>query len=145
MTIAKSILDKLLSGAIVDGINQSRDPFEERGGVILEKYGDYEFKLIKNIHTDTPVAYGLYEADRNEFGEFIIPLMTSGWKLFASFHTHPTFSATPSALDLAKLFQGFKHNVIYSVQDETCSISSWEGELLKTKYIPISTLLEISK
>jgi hypothetical protein len=150
MELGHSILNPQLAGALIDAINETNHAFEERGGVLLEKYGDYRFQLLSNLHADTSRAYGLYEADRNEFGQLVIPEMQSGWTLFASFHTHPKFSANPSSLDLEKLFQGFKCNVIYSPLNQECSISEWleikkEEYGLKTKYIGLETLLNLSK
>jgi proteasome lid subunit RPN8/RPN11 len=144
MQLTKNIVNRPLAGAIVDAIGECDHQFEEKGGVILEKYGDYRFIKLTNSHEGTAVAYGLYEADRNQFGEKVIPLMSDGWKLFSSFHTHPQFPAVPSSLDLAKLFQGFKHNVIFSCTDKQCTVSEWFGEELKIKYIHLTTLLELS-
>jgi proteasome lid subunit RPN8/RPN11 len=144
MTLTKSIISGALAGAIVDGVNECRHKFEERGGVIMEKFGDYTFVFLSNVHEDSPIAYGLYEASRDEFGSRVIPLMQQGWKLFASFHTHPKFTAHPSSLDLSKLFQGFKYNVIYSDLDTLCSFSEWVADTITTKYIELPTLLKLS-
>lgn len=144
MQLTKNILTSRLAGAIIDAVNACRHKFEERGGVILEKFGDYTFVHLTNIHENSPVAHGLYEANRNEFGVKVIPMMQEGWKLFSSFHTHPRFTPDPSSLDLAKLFQGFKYNVIYSELDATCSLSEWTAETLKTKYIELPILLKLS-
>jgi proteasome lid subunit RPN8/RPN11 len=144
MQLTKNILTSPLAGAIIDAINSCRHKFEERGGVILEKFGDYTFVYLTNIHENSPVAYGLYEADRKEFGVKIVPMMQEGWKLFSSFHTHPRFASDPSSLDLEKLFQGFKYNVIYSEIASNCSLSEWREETIKTKYIELPTLLKLS-
>jgi proteasome lid subunit RPN8/RPN11 len=116
---------------------------EEEGGVILKKIGGdaYTFVKVKNLHEGTPTAYGLYVVEPENFGEMVIPALKKRWELYASFHTHPQFSSTPSSLDYEKLFQGFKYNYIYSHMDREFSCSDWSRKNeLHTIKIKLETL-----
>ena len=112
---------------------------EEEGGIILEKDGEYCFVKVKNIHEGTDIAAGLYETDQIELKENVFSKVADGWKFYASFHTHPRYTPTPSSLDLQKLFQGFKYNVIFSPVREIFSYSQWLGEESAPYYIPKKT------
>lgn len=90
---------------------------EEHGGIILVKDDVFEFIKLKNENTGTSTAYALWTADRNEFSKLIIPRLKDGWRQYASFHVHPSFTAYPSSIDLTKLFLGFPINYIYSTKD----------------------------
>jgi hypothetical protein len=118
---------------------------EEKGGVILEKDDSFLFVPLRNDHAGTHTAIGLYVANRAELGEKIIERIREGWRLFASFHTHPSFSATPSQLDLTVLFRGFKHNVIYSAATKTFSYSTWRNEQSVATYTSLDTVLSTSQ
>lgn len=114
---------------------------EEEGGIILKKDADFLFHKIKNIYTGSNTAIGLYEADEFEFKNLIVPEIAKGWKMYGSFHTHPSFSATPSSLDMSKLFLGFKHNFIYATERNIFSSSVWVAEdAFSIIYIPMSTM-----
>lgn len=118
---------------------------EEQGGIILEKNGEYKFQHIKNLHAGTPTAHGLYEVPSDGMKD-VSALVMDGWRIYASFHTHPAFSARPSNLDTSQLFRGFKYNVIISLHTGMFSISEWiDGDFdmsLVTMYIPRSCVLE---
>jgi proteasome lid subunit RPN8/RPN11 len=119
--------------ALVEAISLCRDAYEEEGGLILEKDGEHMFVHLTNKYKHTPKAFTLYEANLDEFKNNITPRVAEGWKLKASFHTHPRFYSDPSAVDLQKLFQGFKINYIYSHFDEFVSVSVWRGDKVFTK------------
>jgi hypothetical protein len=132
-------LGRVLTGAAIDCPNRN----EEEGGVILinHKKKEYCFVKVRNLHEGTPTAYGLYVADPEEFGGRVIPMLSKGWELYASFHTHPQFPCTPSQLDYNKLFQGFKYNYIYSSRDLEFSCSDWSPQMdLHTVKINLETL-----
>ena len=116
---------------------------EEEGGIILAKDGEYHFVKVKNIHEGTATAAALYETDQTELKEKVLTKVGEGWKLFASFHTHPSFSPTPSSLDLRKLFNGFKYNIIFAPDMNTFSYSQWLGDKSSLYYMPVSTLKNI--
>jgi len=92
------------------------EDLEEHGGIILhnKNTGEYLFQYLFNSNSGTPIANGLYTADRYQYTELIIPLFSKGWRQYASFHTHPSFSPRPSSIDLNQLFVGFFNNYIYS-------------------------------
>lgn len=121
-------------------------PVDEEGGLILNRDNDYCYIHINNIHAATPRAVGLYEADTGMFATSVLPKLQDGWKMFSSFHTHPRFSADPSSLDFAKLFQGFKHNIIYAPlydsEPQTFSITEWIDDIPHTTKITKRELLE---
>jgi proteasome lid subunit RPN8/RPN11 len=116
---------------------------EEEGGVILNKDDYFEFIKIKNAHADTSVAFGLYETDLSELSMRVFPKIAEGWKMYASFHTHPTFSPVPSSIDMTKLFQGFKYNIIFSPIKDMFSYSFWNNEESLISYIPKSTITQL--
>jgi hypothetical protein len=127
--------------ALLNAIDLCDNELEEEGGVILTSSraapGHELFKFVKvqNRRAGTPEARGLYVADPVSFGAEVFPLLSGGWNLYASFHTHPTFSSTPSDLDRRALFVGFKYNYIYSPQRRAVSVSEWiSKEELVTKY-----------
>jgi proteasome lid subunit RPN8/RPN11 len=112
------------------------NPLEEEGGVILCKDEiEFEFIKLKNKYHTTATAIGLYEADTDEFSDKVIPKIGKGWKMFASFHTHPTFPPRPSQLDVTTLFMGFKYNFIYSPLESKHSCSIWEDNMLTAGYV----------
>ena len=118
---------------------------EEKGGLTLERDGKFTFVGLRNEHEGTDTAIGLYVADREELGLKLTSYIGEGWRMFASFHTHPSFSATPSQLDLTVLFKGFKHNVIFSRATNKFSCSSWEGEQHTVVYATAESIHRISK
>lgn len=88
---------------------------EEEGGFIVRKDDEYQFHRITNSHTGTPTAVGLYEPERQEYGDKVIGSYSQGFKNYGSFHTHPTnFPARPSFTDLTRLFNGQPVNFIWS-------------------------------
>lgn len=88
---------------------------EEQGGFMLEKDHTYHFIQIKNAFKGLLKAKVLYQADTEEFGKKVIPLLIDGWNMHASFHTHPNgLSANPSRIDLQQLFLGHQTNYIYA-------------------------------
>lgn len=97
----------------------------EEGGIIFEKNGEFKFEKIDNIHHGTSRGISLYEVYTPYFGKLISEQVQDGWKLFASFHTHPSFSAQPSKIDLDYLFKGYKYNVIYSHPTDTFAFCVW--------------------
>lgn len=115
---------------------------EEEGGIILEKDGEYQFVKVKNKNSGESIAEGLYETDIEDLQKNVFPMVKTGWKFYASFHTHPSFSATPSRLDLEKLFNGFKYNVIFASQQKVFSYSEWlPDDRMFIYYIPLSSLI----
>ena len=82
------------------------------------------------MYEGTATAISLYEADALEFSEKAISKMKDGWQLYASFHTHPTFEARPSSLDVSTVFQGFKYNFIYSPLKKEYGCCMWLSESL---------------
>lgn len=108
--IAPSLID-CLNQAIASSTNQ----IEEEGGIILKKEDEYKYIKIRNNHTGTKIAWGLYEVDRQEYGNNIIPLFNGSWRNYATFHTHPNGCRPyPSLIDLTRLFKGARTNFIYS-------------------------------
>jgi proteasome lid subunit RPN8/RPN11 len=140
-----NILDKRLSAVILSATEQCVHFEEEEGGIIISKDNEYVFAKIKNTYARTPIAYGLYETDQLELKEKVIDRMTEGWRMYASFHTHPSFPATPSNLDRSKLFQGFRYNIIFSHRDKMLSLSTWTGSQLTTVYAPLTTITTFSQ
>ena len=138
------IYEKNFAKAVLDAADACVRLDEEEGGIILAKDNEYKFLHVENMHSGTPVAIGLYEADRLEFGSKIVPLIAEGWRLFSSFHTHPPYAATPSSLDLGTLFKGFKHNVIYANGQRTFSYSRWCQESVVTVYAKLEAIIKIS-
>ena len=144
-------IDVFLVNSLGAAVRECGNSNEEEGGIILVKQnpsnGGRSFKFVKvlNKMVGTPAARGLYVADPGEFGEKAFPLLTQGWRQYASFHTHPTFSPTPSSLDEDKLFRGFKYNFIFSNTEKTLSCSEWSPQNdLHTVYINIVTLIYLS-
>ena len=108
-------LEGSLKTALQQAMVQCPGTNEEEGGVILQGPTEFEFIKLRNQHTGTPVAVGFFEADREEYGQLVIPRFDAGLKNFASFHTHPTgCRAMPSTIDLTRLFNGFPINFICS-------------------------------
>lgn len=133
-------LNSVLIAAMLDASKRCAHHIEEEGGIILNKDEEYTFVKVKNIYEGTDVAAGLYETDQSELSSLVLTKVGEGWKFYASFHTHPQFSPAPSSLDLGKLFQGFKYNVIYSPIMEMFSCSQWFGDQSVHSYIPKKTL-----
>lgn len=90
------------------------DGDEEEGGIILMKDDVFEFIKITNTNTGTPTALVLYSLDRDEFGEKVLSKLLNGWNIYASFHSHPGVSTSPSLIDLQYLFSSFPRHYIYS-------------------------------
>lgn len=106
-----------LEDALTDAVETcwlNINDLEERGGVIIYRGEEYQFIPLTNSNTGTPIAPGLFTADRFEYAEKIIPLFKEGWRHYASFHTHPQFPPWPSNIDMNELFPGFPINYIYS-------------------------------
>jgi proteasome lid subunit RPN8/RPN11 len=103
----------------------SSDQQYEEGGIIFEKDGVFKFQKIENIHDGTPRGISLYEVHTPSYGKLVSEQVMDGWKLFASFHTHPSFSAQPSMIDLDFLFKGYKYNVIYSNLTDSFAFCVW--------------------
>lgn len=128
-----SLLDTLydMKSALLLAILSCDSPnFEEEGGVIVsEKSTVLEvntFIKLKNANTGTDIAPVLWTADPHEFAKKVIPKISRGGRLAASFHTHPRFAAQPSQVDLSQLFLGFKDNYIYSpTQNE---LTHWQAD-----------------
>jgi hypothetical protein len=116
---------------------------EEQGGLILSRDESFLFVPIRNIHIGTITAVGLYETDKLELKTKVFTRMSEGWRMFASFHTHPMFSATPSVTDMTYLFQGFESNYIYAPKPQVFSATIWEGEKSKTTFIPKEKIKEL--
>ena len=131
--------------AVLKASEECTNNTEEEGGIIMEKDGVYEFVRVKNHHEGTDRAVGLYETDLEEFSQLVFSKVCKSWKMHASFHTHPGFSPTPSSLDLDKLFQGFKYNVIYSPAHRTFSYSQWIEDNSYVTYLPIKTIQQLIK
>jgi len=139
------IKNKALLKEVLKAGGECTHSVEEEGGIILHKDGEYYFTKVKNIHTGTEHAFGLYETDQDELRDKVLSKVAEGWKMYASFHTHPSFSPAPSSLDLAKLFQGFKYNIIFSPKTYMFSFNEWVGERTITYYIPTDTLNHLLK
>jgi len=105
---------------------------EEEGGLVLIRKDEYKFVPVENIYKGTPTAVGLYETEQSDFTDKVFPLLKECWKFYASFHTHPSFSPTPSNLDLTVLFQGFKHNYIYAPRLTEFSYTTWSDNKSQT-------------
>jgi proteasome lid subunit RPN8/RPN11 len=135
--------NKPLFKAMLEAASACPHRREEEGGIVLAKDNEYQFVKVKNIHEGTDTAVGLYETDQAELKDRVLSKVGEGWKLFASFHTHPEFSPAPSSLDLGKLFNGFKYNVIYAPRMDMFSYSQWLGDKSSLIYIPANTLKNI--
>lgn len=107
--------DKTILSALKYAVSSCFNPDEEEGGIILvNKANEHEFIKLKNDNSGTDIALGLWTANRQEYADKIIPRFKEGWIHYASFHTHPIFYPTPSAIDATELFPGFEINFIYS-------------------------------
>ena len=140
MSTAKTILAALLCA-----VDECPHRLEEEGGIILNKDEDYMFVRVKNIHEATQTAHGLYETDLVELKDKIFTRMTEGWKMHASFHTHPMFGASPSSLDINKLFQGFPQNYIYSPIQKTYSLTTWKDNDWHVQFITKNHVEDLEK
>jgi len=91
--------------------------FEERGGVMIHhpELDQYKFVSLNNTNSGTRKACVLFTADPGEYFEKVLSKRREGWRTVASFHTHPSFRARPSIIDLENLFLGFPTNFIYSI------------------------------
>ena len=121
-----------LKNALVKAIKDCAYSPEEEGGIIFEKDGEYKFVYLENDLAGTPAAAALISF-KGDFGK-AIAAMDAGWKSFASFHIHPSFSPRYSNIDYTKLFQGFKTNYIYSNMSGELAKYEWKGDSLLTKY-----------
>jgi len=140
-----NIENKALISAVLEAASQCTHHVEEEGGVILERGDEYTFGRVKNIHAGTETAIGLYETDLGELKSNVFNKLKEGWKMYASFHTHPSFGPTPSNLDLTKLFTGFKNNVIFSPRLNVFSFNEWDDDEPVTYYLSESTLQTLLK
>jgi len=138
-------MNAYLMETMLEAADSCTDPVEEQGGIILSKNNEYCFVKVKNIHAGTSVAAGLYETDQQELREHVFSKMGEGWKFHASFHTHPQWSPVPSSLDLEKLFQGFKYNVIFAPKPATFCYAEWVEDRCVMQYIPKKTLQSLLK
>jgi proteasome lid subunit RPN8/RPN11 len=118
-------LENNLKAVLLDAVEICKHPVEEEGGIILQRNNDYMFVYVLNIFRNTPTAAGLYETEQDMLATDVFPKLAEGWRFYASFHTHPSFSPTPSNLDLTALFQGFKHNFIYAPKLNEFSYTTW--------------------
>ena len=136
-----------LANQLIRAADECTNIKEEEGGIILERDGDYKFIRIKNKYEGTSKAYGLYETDKEQLQELLKKhVMEEGWKLYASFHTHPTFSPSPSSLDVSALFGSFKYNYIYATEKRIFSYSQWvDEERLSVLYVPRQSLQNLVK
>lgn len=139
-----TLLDKALSSAILEATEQCMHFKEEEGGIIISKDNTYVFAKITNVYAGTPTARGLYQTDQQELKEKVLDKIVVGWRMYASFHTHPSFPAVPSNLDMTRLFQGFRYNIIFSQIDKMLSLSSWIGSRLDTEYTSLNTIKTFS-
>lgn len=141
-------INKSLARAIATATVECGDSKEEEGGIILtlnQPLREYKFIKVINDRRGTLSARGLYVANPEDFGKHVFPSISEGWNMYASFHTHPTFPATPSSLDEDKLFRGFKYNFIFSNTERTVSCSEWSPQNdLHTIYLNITTLLYLA-
>lgn len=131
--------------SLLQAADECRHLREEEGGIILNNADDYTFVKIKNIYEGSHTAYGLYETDLQELSSKVFSKLTEGWRMYASFHTHPTFAPTPSNTDITKLFEGFKTNYIYSPIKQTFSVTSWGGEHWHTHYVTKENIENLKK
>ena len=134
---------KLFAKTVLDAAEQCSKSSEEEGGIILSRDDEYKFVKVKNIHTGTEKAYGLYETDKKDLLQQVFSQFDSGWFMCASFHTHPTFGPTPSTIDVKNLFEGFRYNVIYSTISDMFSYSEWLEENSTVCYIPAASFEKI--
>jgi len=104
---------------------------EERGGVIFEKEGNFEFVYFDNVHHGASIAKCLYQPDIDKFGEVMHTYLLGNWKFYGSFHTHPLFSEQFSSVDFQNLFQGFRVNYIYSVKNDILAKYTWSKNIKK--------------
>lgn len=122
------LLDDVLYAVIQQAMSECPGVNEEEGGVILTRNGEYEFIKLRNKHTGTPTAVGLFEVDPKEYGEKVITKFDLGFRNYASFHTHPTgCRALPSTIDLSRLFRGFPDNFIWSPSMEELNLFSFDS------------------
>jgi proteasome lid subunit RPN8/RPN11 len=133
-------MSKALASELIKASEICKHRVEEEGGLILNRGDEFVFVPVQNIYKGTPTAAGLYETEQSDFTGKVFPLLKEGWKFYASFHTHPSFSPNPSGLDLNVLFQGFKHNYIYAPRPETFSYTTWGVEGQFTQYFNRDTL-----
>ena len=120
---------------------------DEEGGLILKREEDYRFVRVENRYAGTDTACGLYETEMRSLSSGVFSRLSEGWQMFASFHTHPMYSAHPSSIDMSKLFLGFKYNIIYAplhdVHPKMFSITIWENDNTKTYKITKHKILEL--
>lgn len=133
-------MSKALASELLKAAEICKHRVEEEGGLILNRGDEFVFVPVQNIYKGTPTAAGLYETEQSDFTGKVFPLLKEGWKFYASFHTHPSFSPNPSELDLNVLFQGFKHNYIYAPRPENFSYTTWGVEGQFTQYFNRNTL-----
>ena len=137
------MINKKLWTQVITASEACTHPLEEEGGLLLEKDGEYLFVAIKNIHAGSQTAISLYETDKLELRDKVFSKLGEGWLMSASFHTHPCFSATPSTTDMTYLFQGFKDNYVYAPKPKVFSVTSWEGDITKTTFVPLEKIKEL--
>lgn len=109
------ILNPSLKRALLHAKEELTNPNEEEGGFILFKDGVYKFVHISNEYSGTPSASALYRACPDEVGNHVVAELNNGWKMYATYHTHPTnYPAYPSGTDLTRLFLACPVNYIAS-------------------------------
>ena len=140
MSVPLQLQDKQLLATLLVAAELCQSRQEEEGGIILLKDDQYVFEKIKNKNSGRNEASVLYEVTSEGMQEQIFPRLKDGWKMHASFHTHPSFSTTPSSIDLGKLFLGFRYNFIYSPSGESFSLSEWIDENSCVYYVPKKTI-----
>lgn len=139
------LAEKPFMVAMLAAVEACKHPVDEEGGIILAKEGECVFVKVKNVYAGSDAAAGLYETDQTELQEKVLTKVVDGWKFHASFHTHPQWMPNPSRLDMEKLFQGFKHNVIFAPTTNMFSYTRWIDEKHSTYYIPKQTLEKLIK
>lgn len=113
---------------LTESLGNFNDPVYEAGGFILEKNKQYGFVDVPNKHHGTQIGQALYEPAMEVFAKILNPYFKDGWKLFASFHTHPSFTAQYSNIDYENLFQNFPINYIKSIRYDQIIKYSWINE-----------------
>ena len=103
---------------------------EETGGIILHraKDDDYQWVPLHNLHSGTSTARVLFAPTPEEYAEKVAMRFEDGYRTFASFHTHPTFSSSPSSIDTGTLFPNFEANFIYSLRDDELVKYLWTAD-----------------
>ena len=129
MLITKNLSDTLSEAIRLchDSIDPERR-VEEHGGWIVQKDDEFKFFFLRNDNAGTPQANVLFLANQQDVGKGPLTAMAKeGWKNYATFHTHPQFSVTPSSLDWNQMFQCCPYNFIYSPATLQLGVSHYLG------------------